>query len=130
MLGIKRNTGYAILLFCGVGLATADVRAQDLGNGWTPNALELARLPDYCQKFFLEKKTPPNCDGVHHLCAGKVLINRVSDYSIPKTERQRILRRAKDEVSYIFGRKNAQCEYMGVAEATLGQIRTLEIIVR
>ena len=130
MLRIKRNTGYAILLFCGVVVAAADVPAQDLANGWGPNALEISRLPDYCQKFFLEKKTPPNCDGVHHLCAGKVLINRASDYSIPKAERQRILRMAKGEVNYIFGRQNAQCAYMGIAEATQSQIRTLEMIVR
>lgn len=87
-------------------------------------------MPNYCQAYFLKKQLPPNCDGVHHLCAGKVLINRTMDYSIPKRERQRILGQAKKEVDYIFTRKNPRCAMMGEAQATQRQIVMLESFLR
>lgn len=130
MFSFKRNMGSAMFVFCGLVLSATHIHAVDLGNGWGPNALEVAKLPDYCQKFFREKVLPPNCDGVHHLCAGKVLINRASDFSIPKAERQRILRMAKGEVGYIFTRKNPYCATMPEARAAESQIRTLEMMLR
>lgn len=111
---------------------TAQAQRVDLGNGWGPSPLEIAKLPDYCKRFFLEKKLPPNCDGVHHLCAGKVLINRSMNYSIPKRERQRIIGQAKIEVDYIFKRDNRTCPMamMQDARATRGNVQMMENILR
>lgn len=130
MFDFTRHVGCAMLTLCGPCVLPIDAHAVDLGNGWGPNALEISKLPDYCKKYFLEKKVPPNCDGVHHLCAGKVLINRVNDFSIPKAERRRILGQAKNEVGYIFGRNNTYCAVMPDARATRNEIPILEILVR
>lgn len=114
-------------------IQVSDVQAQrvDLANGWGPSALEIAKLPDYCQRFFLEKKLPPNCDGVHHTCAGKVLIFRTMDYSIPKRERQRIIGQARTEVDYIFKRDNNQnCKFMEEARATQRNVQMMEKLLR
>lgn len=126
----KRNSLSAIGVSLLLALPGVNLHAQDLGNGWGPNALEIAALPDYCQNFFLKRVMPPNCDGVHHLCAGKVLINRCLDVKIPKGERRRIAGHAKKEVDYIFSRNNPQCLMMDEARATQSQIRTLEILLR
>lgn len=127
-------SGWLRTLFLGMAASAAVTapKAQivDLGNGWGPSAMEIQQLPDYCQRFFVQKMMPPGCDGVHHLCAGKVLITRLSNVSIPKTERQRILRMAKSEVNYIFGRKNDQCGYMDHARATQIQLQTWEMMLR
>lgn len=123
---ILRRTVFATL---GVSLSLAltgiHIHAQDLANGWGPTAIEVAKLPPYCQQWFQKKVLPPNCDGVHHLCAGKVLINRSLDISIPKAERKRIFRAANTEVDYIFSRPNAQCGMMNEARATQSQLRSL-----
>ena len=126
----KRNSLSAIGISLLLGLPGVNLHAQDLGNGWGPTALEITALPDYCQNYFLQKVLPPNCDGVHHLCAGKVLINRSLDFKIPKGERRRIAGHAKKEVDYIFDRNNAQCLMMDEARATQSQIRTLETLLR
>jgi hypothetical protein len=112
------------------GVSPSRGQIVDLASGWGPSVMEIAQLPDYCQAFFRERRTPPNCDGVHHLCAGKVLITRLSNVSIPKVERQRILRMAKSEVNYMFGRKNDQCLYMDHARATQIQLQTWEMMLR
>lgn len=130
MLNVQRHIFSAMVVLCGMGLASTDLRAQDLANGWGPTALEISKLPDYCQRFFLQKALPPNCDGVHHLCAGKVLLNRAMSVSIPKQERNRIFGSAKREVDYIFGRQNASCPLMDASRATQMQIRTLEPMFR
>ena len=130
MFTIQRYIGIATVAFFAAALPGANLHAQDLGNGWGPNAIEITKLPDYCQRFFREKTLPPNCDGVHHLCAGKVLINRSMDYAIPKTERQRILRMATGEVNYIFGRKNPSCLMMDEARATQKLVQTLTNLSR
>lgn len=106
------------------------LHAQDLANGWGPNALEVSKLPNYCQLFFQQKILPQNCDGVHHLCAGKVLISRSLDLSVPKPERKRIFGAAKKEVDYIFSRNNPQCLFMDEARAAQNQIRSLEPLFR
>lgn len=129
MLDMKSNRRGALLLW-GAALAAGPAMAQDLGNGWEPNALEIARLPDYCQQYFRTKTPPPSCDGVHHLCAGRVLMGRVTNTAIPKQERRRIYNRAKQEVDYIFGRNNATCKLMDEARATQSQLRVLETFVR
>lgn len=126
MFGIRRSIFSAVVVFSGAAFAGTDPHAQDLANGWKPNALEIAQLPDYCQRFFLTRALPPNCDGVHHLCAGKVLIGRAMNFSIPKTERKRILRGAKNEVDYIFTRKNPSCKMMDAARLTQRQIGAME----
>lgn len=130
MFTIQRQIVIAAVVLCGIALPSGDLHAQDLGNGWAPNTIEITKLPDYCQKFFREKSLPPNCDGVHHLCAGKVLINRSMDYAIPKQERQRILRMATGEVNYIFGRKNPSCLMMDEARATQKLVQTLTNLTR
>jgi hypothetical protein len=101
------------------------LHAQDLANGWGPTALEVSKLPPYCQQWFQKKVLPPNCDGVHHLCAGKVLTHRSLDFSVPKPERKRIFRAANTEVDYIFSRPNAQCGMMDEARAAQNQLRSL-----
>lgn len=130
MFSTKRNSMSVIGVSFALALPGVSLHAQDLANGWVPNALEIAALPDYCQNFFLKKVVPPNCDGVHHLCAGKVLINRSLDFKIPKGERRRIASHAKKEVDYIFGRNNPQCLMMNEARATQSQIRMLETLLR
>ena len=130
MFTIQRQIALATVAFLALALPSVNVRAQDLANGWGPNALEITKLPDYCQRFFREKTLPSNCDGVHHLCAGKVLINRSMDYAIPKQERQRILRMATSEVNYIFGRKNPSCLMMDEARATQKLVQTLTNLSR
>ena len=130
MLSITRAIGPTMFALCGLFTSAADIHARDLGNGWGPSVIEIANLPDYCQMWFREQKLPPNCDGVHHLCAGKVLINRTLDFSIPKAERKRILNQAKGEVAYIFGRKNPSCAFMGAARAAETQIKMQEIMLR
>jgi hypothetical protein len=132
MLRNSPNICNMATLLVGVVAAGASLHTQaaDLANGWSPGPLEVAKLPEYCQTWFNKRLTPPNCDGVHHLCAGKVLINRTMDYSIPKRERQRIFRMAKQEVDYIFTRQNPNCAMMGEARATQSMIRTLEPILR
>ena len=130
MVTIKRNVLSAMVVLFGTALAGTDLRAQDLANGWVPSALEVSKLPGYCQRFFLQKALPANCDGVHHLCAGKVLINRAMDFKIPKQERQRILNNAKNEVDYIFGRNNPSCQMMSEARATQNHVRMLQNIQR
>ncbi|MCC6852366.1 MAG: hypothetical protein IT502_08650 [Rubrivivax sp.] len=126
-----RGVCAALMAFVLTVFAASDARAVvDLANGWGPSALETSKLPDYCQRFFLERKLPPNCDGVHHLCAGKVLMLRLTDFSIPKQERQRILGHAKSEVEYMFGRQNASCTYLGQAREAQRQLRTFEALLR
>lgn len=102
----------------------------DLGNGWGPSAVEISKLPEYCQKWFRDKALPASCDGVHHLCAGKVLINRTMDYAIPKRERQRIIGHAKTEVDYIFGRSNPMCPVMEEARATQRQVQMMQGLLK
>lgn len=115
---------------CMAAMTASHAQVRDLGNGWSPSPLEIAQLPDYCQVWFREQKVPAGCDGVHHLCAGKVLITRLSNVSIPKVERQRILRQASGEVNYMFIRKNDQCTYMDLARATQIQLKTWEMMLR
>ena len=113
--------------------APAEAR-EDLGNGWGPNPLEIRQLPDYCQAFF--SKSPiydtlvRGCDGVHHLCAGKVVINRAMNASIPKRERQRILGQAKIEVNYLARRLTPSCKRGEDVRAAEAQIRMLEILLK
>lgn len=111
----------------------------DLGNGWNPTALEMAQVPYYCQKQFQSKNDAkvvsalsPGCDGVHHLCAGLVLMTRVTNYTIPKQERQRILGRAKQEFDYMSGRPNSSClkARMIQLRASEQRVRSLEIFIR
>ena len=121
------------LVFLGFLAPAAAVQAQrvDLANGWGPSPLEIGKLPEYCQRWFLEKKLPPNCDGVHHLCAGKVLIFRTMNLSIPKRERQRIIGQAKTEVDYIFKRDgNQNCAFMEEARATQRNVEMMANMLR
>lgn len=130
MFSIKR-TSTGALVACAFALSAGSSLAQDLGNGWEPNPLEVAKLPEYCKVFFRTKALPPNCDGVHHLCAGRVLMTRITNPSIPKQERKRIYNRAKQEVDYIFGRPNPPtCKMMDEARATQSELRVLEVFVR
>ncbi|MFO1292843.1 MAG: hypothetical protein U1F07_07155 [Rubrivivax sp.] len=130
MFGFRRRAGAAMLALCATLVGTHSIAGTDLANGWGPSALEISKLPDYCQRFFLERKLPPNCDGVHHLCAGKVLMLRLGDFSIPKGERQRILGHAKSEVGYMFGRENTYCAYVPAAKETQRQLQTFEALLR
>ncbi len=130
MFTVNRRITPSMIIVCALAIASGTLHAQDLGNGWGPNALEVARLPLYCQQFFRNKTLPPNCDGVHHLCAGRVLMNRVMDINIPKQERRRIYNNAKQEVNYIFARENPSCKMMDEARATQNSLKTMEVFVR
>ena len=130
MLTIRQSTLAAVVAICGVSIPGSEPLAQDLGNGWAPTVIEIANLPKYCQDYFRKQVLPPNCDGVHHLCAGKVLINRFMNTSIPKPERIRIYGQAKKEVDYIFHRQNASCSMMGEARSTQNFLKTMEFMVR
>ncbi|MBE0547617.1 MAG: hypothetical protein IH627_08180 [Rubrivivax sp.] len=108
---------------------------EDLGNGWGPNALEISPLPNYCQAFFSKNHKvfdtlSRGCDGVHHLCAGKVLINRVMNVSIPKGERRRILGQAKIEVNYLASRLTPTCKLGEDVRTAESQIRMLETLLK
>ena len=128
MISVKPHIGPAMLVFCGLILSASNSYAViDLANGWSPSPLEIAKLPDCCQRYFLKKVLSPNCDGVHHHCAGRVLISRATDYFIPKGEPQRILVYAKSELQYVFGRKNpVACLVMDEARATERQTQVPE----
>jgi len=132
MFRLMRLAAIGKLTLCAMFIvAAAESRAVvDLANGWGPSPLEISKLPDYCQRFFVERKFPANCDGVHHLCAGKVLMLRLTNFSIPKTERQRILVHAKSEVGYMFGRQNSSCAYMGEAREAQRQLQTFDALLR
>lgn len=121
------------ILFCTFFSFSGNSNAVvDLGNGWGPTASEIIQLPKYCQTQFLTKdinlvqKMSPGCDGIHHLCPGKVLINRASNISIPKAERQRILRQAKNEINYVFSRLTPSCSRGNEIRAAEFEIRLLE----
>jgi hypothetical protein len=118
-----------------LSLSAPALSRVDLGNGWSPNALELSQLPNYCQSFFSKNREVFNtmsrgCDGVHHLCAGNVLINRAMNASIPKRERQRILVQAKIEVNYLASRMTPSCKRGEDVRAAESQIRVLEIMLK
>jgi len=110
---------------------------EDLGNGWGPNAVEIVQLPDYCQAQFLSKmdwkvfaRMSPGCDGIHHFCAGRVLLLRVAKTSIPKPERQRILGQAKLEVNYLASRLTPKCTRVDEVRAVEAQIRLYEAMLK
>lgn len=132
MSKITQLLGSALVLGCGF-LLPMTAAAVDLGNGWSPSPLELFNLPDYCQKQFLSKNDPkvyqalsPGCDGIHHYCAGKVLLLRTTDYSIPAGERRRIFGQAKKEIGYMASRLTPSCSRLGDLRATEETMRMLE----
>ena len=130
----------AIVFATSMLLSVAESHAvQDLANGWTPSPLEIAQTPDYCQKQFRSPSDPsvvtknsPGCDGVHHYCAGLVLLVRVRNTAIPKQERRRILGRAKQEIDYVGTRNNTSClkVRMKEIEVTKKQVPIMENFVR
>ena len=127
MFGSKRNIGNALFVFVALAISVIVIRAQDFGNGWETSAVEIAKLPDYCQRYFLKKVLPLNWDGVHHLCAGRVMISRATDYFIPKGAPRRLVVYAISELQYVFRRKNpAACLVMDEARATERQTQVPE----
>ena len=74
---------------------------------WRPTALEIAKLPKYCQGQFMPALAkqpgyafPPACGWVNHLCPGMVLLNRAQDLSLPRKDRQYALSQVDGELAY------------------------------
>ncbi len=109
---------------------------EDLGNGWHPKPLEISRLPKYCHKQLLNDdsgsiyKVFTGCDGIHHLCPGLILIQRAGTFSIPKGERKRILRQAKNEIGYVSVRLKSSCTASKEVQAAESQIRFLDTVLK
>lgn len=130
------------MLLTAIGLVLAGLTSsapawarEDLANGWSPSALEINQLPGYCQDFFMKNLTAYNavvggCDGVHHLCAGKVVMNRIMNVSIPKRERQWMLGQAKIEVNYLASRLTPSCKFHQEVRAAESQIKVLEVMLK
>lgn len=137
MFRIKQNTAILLLVTLGaLALAQPTMAIEDLGNGWSPSPLEIAKSPAYCHKQFLNKDTSAiymeftGCDGIHHMCPGLILISRAGNPSIPKNERRRILNMAKGEIGYVATRLKPTCTATPVIQAAESQIRMLGAILK
>jgi hypothetical protein len=136
---IRGLNALSLTLVCAGAMAFGTAAAQrvDLGNGWGPSALEISQLPDYCQAQFKSKMDfkvfgpmSPGCDGIHHFCAGRVLLLRVTNPSIPKGERRRILGQAKTEVNYLASRLTPRCKRAEEVRAVESVIRMHETLLK
>lgn len=127
-----KNLSFLIVISVLSFFSTKSIAVDDLGNGWGPTILEVSQLPQYCQKQFLVKdinlvqKMSPGCDGIHHLCPGKVLINRARNISIPRAERRRILNQAKNEIGYVASRLTPACSRANEIKGAVLEIQLLE----
>lgn len=135
MLNTKRLLALSMISIAGVAIPVS-VRCADLGNGWEPTALELLQVPKYCQQQFLSKhdgkvmsKLFSGCSRVNHLCPGLILINRAEKHSIPKGERKRILRQAKNEIDYSSSQLTNNCNVKADIESAQMRIRFLEKVL-
>lgn len=130
-------SGISLLVILGGILPTTSCMAEDLANGWDPAPLELLQVPQYCQKQFLSKHDAKvmstlffNCERINHFCPGLILINRAMKQSIPKSERQRILSRAKGELDYTESKMTKSCSVKRDIDAAQMRIRMLETVLK
>jgi hypothetical protein len=109
----------------------------DLANGWGPSPLEISQTPEYCQKQFLSKHNGAvmetlfkNCPRMNHLCPGLVLLNRAMNMSIPKAERQRILRMGKGDIAYSMSQAGPACNVWNDVKAAEQKVKMLEVLLK
>ncbi len=126
------RAGFVAVGVAALTLGPAALARNDLANGWSPTEPEILKVPDYCQVQFRSKNKSygsPGCDGVHHFCVGLVLLDRASNYSIPKRERQRILKHAKNEVNYMATRMQPTCKRASDLHVAQMRIKMLDDIL-
>ena len=102
-----------------------------------PNALELAKLPKYCQAQFLDKShqmpgySVKGC-GVfmNHFCAGLHFLNRASDFKLTKFKRQWNAGRAHTDIDYTKQHMERGCAISADVDAAEFRLRTVDMMLK